>query len=163
MTIYKTYTKLNGIAAKVPYTDIKCKLCGSKNIIRYGTFRGIQRFFCKDCQRKFADNDALSEMQTPTEQVGAALSMYYEGHSLNKVRRLLSQIYNSYPSDSSVYRWLTRFTKQAVQEIKEYQPKVGDTWVADETMLDMVRISDQIGRLHGANRPPCRSKSATTG
>jgi len=26
-----------------------------------------------------------------------------------------------------------------------------------------VRISDQIGRLHGANRPPCRSKSATTG
>jgi hypothetical protein len=26
-----------------------------------------------------------------------------------------------------------------------------------------MRISDQIGRLHGANRPPCRSKSATPG
>lgn len=137
MAIYKTYTKLNGISAKVPYMDITCKYCGSRNVIKYGKFRGVQRFFCKDCKRKFADNDALPEMQTPTEQVGAALSMYYEGHSLNKVRRLLSQIYNSYPSDSSIYRWLVRFTKQAVREVKEYQPKVGDTWVADETMLDM--------------------------
>lgn len=114
MSTYKTYTKLNGSVAKVPYIDISCKYCGSKNVIKWGNFRGIQRFFCKDCQRKFADNDALPNMQTPTEQVGAALSMYYEGHSLNKVRRLLSQIYNSYPSDSSVYRWLSRFTKEAI-------------------------------------------------
>ena len=38
---------------------------------------------CKDCKRKFADNDALPNMQTPIEQVGASIGMYrvYSLHS----------------------------------------------------------------------------------
>lgn len=61
--------------------------------------------------------------------------MYYEGQSLNSVRRLLGKIYNSYPSDSSIYRWIVRFTEKAVDEAKDYKPNVGDVWVADETVL----------------------------
>jgi putative transposase len=76
-------------------------------------------------------------MQTPVDQIGAAISMFYEGDSLNKVCRLLSQIYHSYPSDSTVYRWVAKFTKQAVSEAENYKPNVGDVWVADETMLDI--------------------------
>jgi len=120
---------------KAPYFEVACKYCGSRNVIRYGSFRGVQRFFCKDCQRKWADNDALPQMQTPVEQVGAAIGMYYEGQSLNSIRRLLTQIYGSYPSDSTVYRWVTRFTKKALAEAEGYTPKAGDTWVADETVL----------------------------
>jgi len=74
-------------------------------------------------------------MQTPIEQVGAAVSMFYEGQSLNSIRRLLTQIYHSYPSDSTVYRWVSKFTKKAVKEAQDYQPEVGDVWVADETVL----------------------------
>jgi len=135
MAIYKDYTRINGYATKVPYFDIACKFCGSRNVIRYGHYRNIQRFFCKDCKRKFADNDALPNMQTPIDQIGAAIGMYYEGQSLNKVCRLLTQIYHSYPSDSTVYRWIAKFTKQAVNEAKDYKLDVGDVWVADETVL----------------------------
>ena len=137
MSVYKTYTKTNGYTMKVPYFDIACKYCGSRNVIKYGHFRGMQRFFCKDCKRKFADNDALPNMQTPVEQVGTAIGMYYEGQSLNSITRLLTQIYHSYPSDSTVYRWISRFTKQAIDEVKAYKPNVGDTWVADETVLSL--------------------------
>jgi putative transposase len=137
MTIAKDYQRLNGYAVKVPYFDITCKYCGGRNVIKYGTFRGRQRFWCKDCKRKFADNDALPNMQTPIEQVGTAIGMYYEGQSLNSITRLLTQIYHSYPSDSTVYRWIARFTKQAVAQAKNYKPAVGDTWVADETVLDI--------------------------
>jgi putative transposase len=137
MTIAKDYQRLNGYAVKVPYFDITCKYCGSHNVIKYGTFRGRQRFWCKDCKRKFADNDALPNMQTPIEQVGTAISMFYEGQSLNSICRLLTQIYYSYPSDSTVYRWISRFTKQAVAQAKSYKPDVGDVWVADETVLDI--------------------------
>jgi putative transposase len=137
MAIYKEYAKLNGYSVKVPYFDIACKYCGSRKVIKYGHYHGMQRFFCKDCERKFADNDALPNMQTPIEQVGTAIGMYYEGQSLNSITRLLTQIYHSYPSDSTVYRWISRFTKQAIDETKAYKPDVGDTWVADETVLSL--------------------------
>lgn len=135
--MHKEYQRQNGLTVKVPYFDITCKYCGSHNVIKYGTFRGRQRFWCKDCKRKFADNDALPNMQTPIEQVGTAIGMFYEGQSLSSVTRLLTQIYHSYPSDSTVYRWISRFTKQAVAQARSYKPDVGDIWVADETVLDI--------------------------
>jgi putative transposase len=135
--MYKSYPRIDNMPVKAPYIPITCKYCGSYNVIKYGTFRGRQRFWCKDCKRKFADNDALPNMQTPIEQVGTAISMFYEGQSLNSITRLLTQIYNSYPSDSTVYRWIARFTKQAVAQAKSYKPDVGDVWVADETVLDI--------------------------
>jgi transposase-like protein len=29
-----------------------CKYCNSLNTIKFGTFSGIQRYYCKDCLRK---------------------------------------------------------------------------------------------------------------
>jgi putative transposase len=113
----------------------RCKYCGSPHVVRYGTFRGVQRWWCKTCQRKFVDNRALPGMKTPKEQIASALNMYYEGMSLNAIRRHLQQMHNNYPSDSTVYDWITKFSKVAVKEAKKHTPEVGDVWVADETML----------------------------
>lgn len=63
--------------------------------------------------------------------------MFYEGQSLNSITRLQTQIYGSYPSDSTIYRWVSRFTKRALKDLKEYKPDVGSVWVADETVLDI--------------------------
>ena len=135
--MYKSYPRLNDMVVKAPYVPIVCKYCGRHNVIRYGKYNGHQRFWCKDCKRKFADNDALPEMQTPIERIGSAISMFYEGQSLNSITRLTTQIYGSYPSDSTIYRWISRFTKCAVKELKDYKPDIGSIWVADETMLDL--------------------------
>lgn len=70
---------------KVPHFDVTCKYCSSRNVIKYGHFRGIQRFFCKDCKRKFADNDALPKMKTPISEVAAALNMYYGGMPIDAI------------------------------------------------------------------------------
>jgi len=61
--------------------------------------------------------------------------MFYEGQSLNSVTRLLNQIYGSFPSDSSVYKWVAKYTAPAVKSAKDYHPKVGDIWHVDETVL----------------------------
>jgi len=135
--MYKSYPRLDNVLVKAPYVPIVCKHCGSRNVIRYGTYNGNQRFWCKDCKRKFADNDALPDMQTPIEQIGSAVSMFYEGQSLNSITRLQTQIYGSYPSDSTIYRWVSRFTKRAIKDLKEYKPDVGSVWVADETVLKL--------------------------
>ena len=44
-------------------------------------------------------------------------------------------MHNNYPSDSTVYEWIDRFTKEAIQHAKGYTPDVGDVWIADETVL----------------------------
>lgn len=103
--------------------------------MKYGVFQGMQYWWCKSCEHKFADNDALPEMKTPLNQVASALSMFYEGMSLSAIRRHLDQTYNNLPSKSSVYDWITRFTKVAAKKSEGYRPKVGSVWIADETVL----------------------------
>ncbi len=112
-----------------------CKYCGSKRIVRFGHYQNVQRWWCKDCKRKFAHNDALPRMKTPIIQVASALSMFYEGMSLHGIRRNLEQTYRNYPSSSTIYEWIVRFTNLAVKLAKDYKPSVGDVWVADETVL----------------------------
>jgi len=97
----------------------------------------MQRWWCKSCERKFADNDALPDMRTPVDQVASSLSMFYEGMSLNAIRRHLNQMHKNYPSDSTVYEWITRFSRQAINNATQYKPQVGDVWVADETAIKL--------------------------
>jgi len=115
---------------------VACKDCGSLNLYRHGfTAAGVQRYKCRDCGLTFIGTDTLKRMRVPVDMVGASVSMFYEGLSLNAIRRQMDQIYDIYPSDSTVYEWVVRFTKTAVKVVKDVQPKVGDTWTADETVL----------------------------
>jgi transposase-like protein len=74
-------------------------------------------------------------MRYSSEQIAAALSMFYDGLSLNAIRRQLQSIYAVYPSDSTVYEWIVRFTRKAVSEARDEMAEVGNVWIADETVL----------------------------
>ena len=73
----------------------RCKYCDSAHIVRYGhTKRGQgQRLLCRHCGHTFMDSDALPEMKTPPEQIASAVNTFYEGMSLNAIRRNLQQTY----------------------------------------------------------------------
>jgi putative transposase len=123
---------------RVEYSTVPCKYCGSTTgIVRFGTYKGTQQLWCKKCRREFADNQAIPGMRTPTDQVGMALLDFYSGDSLNDIRVKLTQQFQNSPSDSSIYGWVTRFSKVAVDKTKNLQPKVGDVWLADETVLQI--------------------------
>ena len=113
---------------------MNCKYCGSPNVIKFGTFQGIQRYWCKDCKRKFVANK-LPKMKTPTNHISAALSCYFGGMPLDAIQRHLHQQFNTYYSEMGIYNWVKRFSKEAVERVKDFQPIVGDTWIADETVL----------------------------
>jgi transposase-like protein len=112
-----------------------CKFCGSINIVRNGTRGGTQYWLCRNCGRGFVDNDALPKMKYPVKAVASAIYQYYAGLSLNEIRRHIDQQYNFLPSSSAIYAWVTRFSQPAIDEARKHRPKVGDTWVADETVL----------------------------
>jgi len=115
--------------------NLACKYCGSKNIVKYGTYNGVQRWWCKKCKRKFVDTNTLYKMKTPIDQIGGALSMYYRGMSLDDIGEHLEQQYGNRLTDAGIYNWVVRFSKDAVEEAKKQTPDVGDVWVADETVL----------------------------
>lgn len=130
--LIKVVKDLAKVVEEIPQ---ECKFCGSKRIVRFGHYQSVQRWWCKDCKRKFVHNEAPPKMKTPAVQIASALSMFYEGMSLNAIRGHLEQTYRNYPSDSTVYQWITKFTKVAVDYAKDIKPSVGDVWVADETVL----------------------------
>jgi len=74
-------------------------------------------------------------MKSPVDTVASAVYQYYAGSSLNQIRGHIEQQSGFKPSDSTIYHWVTRFSKVAVEESNKFKPKVGDTWVADETVL----------------------------
>jgi len=119
--------------------DFKCKYCGSKNLWLYGTYKGVQRFYCRDCKRKFAGNFALPKMRSPVVNVGDALQSYFSGMSLNEVKQNMEQQYHYSPSVSTIYRWLDRFIEEAKHKVRDTKPNVGDTWIADETVIKIDR------------------------
>ena len=83
------------------------------------------------------DNDALPGMKKPADQVVLAFNTCYQGMSLNAIRRHLQKMYNNYPSDSTVYEWIEKFTKKAVKQTINYKPEVGDVWVTNETRINI--------------------------
>jgi transposase-like protein len=118
---------------KVAIPKAGCKLCGSKNLVKFGRYRGIQRWWCKDCRHKFAGNDAIPEMKTPAEQVAAAVDLYFSGVPLQDIPRRLFRIYGSFISCTSVFQWIVHFSVIAIDHCEQTGLRTGQTWMILET------------------------------
>lgn len=116
---------------------IKCKNCGSDAVVKFGSYKGVQRYYCKVCKRKFKADADIFHMKVPADYVSSAVAMYYSGMSVNDIRTQLKQEHDYYPSNSVVYKWIEKYTALATKHFKDYHPQVGDTWVADETVLNL--------------------------
>ena len=128
--------------AQVDFTEtthitIVCKYCGSDAVVKYGSREGVQYYWCKKCERKFAGNNALPGMRYSPDLIASAVNQYYEGLSLNAIRRQIDHDYQVRPSDSTVYEWMVRFTKKAVDALEGLQVSLGSVIVVDETVLDI--------------------------
>ncbi len=114
---------------------ILCKWCGSTDVMRYGIRKGVQEYICRSCHRKFTANNKPYRKQSTVDEIGAALNMFYDGMSLSAIGRHLGETHSHSVNGSTVYRWVLRYTYDAVQLLQPYRPKVSGRWIADETML----------------------------
>jgi len=117
---------------------MNCKYCRSEDIIKFGKVKGIQRYFCKSCRRKFVSPDTIPKMQTSTSTISKVLNLYHQGLSENEIRRMLIESDNICVSTGSIFSWVRRFTDLAIRETVSYVPEVSTEWVADETLLNLV-------------------------
>ncbi len=124
-------------ASQTMTVQITCKHCGSKRVVKYGTKHGIQYYMCNACNRTFAWNECTSGMRYPPDQIATAINLFYGGLSIDVIRENLKNSFGVKPSDSTVYEWVVRFTKEAVGNAKYTNIKVGSVWIADETVLKL--------------------------
>ena len=116
-------------------TKVTCKNCGSEGVVKFGSYKGVQRYYCKACKRKFKADDSLFHMKVSGDYISTALSMYYSGSSISDIRNHLRQEHGYYPSKHVVFEWVDKFTSLASKQFQDTRPQVGDTWIADETVL----------------------------
>jgi transposase-like protein len=114
-----------------------CKFCGSDSVVRNGHRKGTQYWLCKNCGHGFVDNKNAPKSRYPADTVARALYNYYAGMSLNAICEGLRQETGETLTDTSVYNWLAKYTRIALDEAKKYQPKVGKKWVMDETVVSL--------------------------
>ena len=115
---------------------IRCPRCGSDDTMKYGVRAGTQNYICRKCNRKFNAKGAPLTMRTPKEVVSAGLSMFYDGLSLSAIARQVEQSFNHPVNPTSVYRWVMRYTQEAVDTLggaKITTPS--NIWVVDETVI----------------------------
>ena len=115
----------------------RCKHCHSDNVVKYGTYKGTQMYWCKVCKRKFKADDTLFHSKVSASHISSALSMFYRGLSYGDIADHMQQEYNYRPSKSAIFKWVDKYTTQAVNHFRDYTPHVGETWIADETCLDL--------------------------
>jgi putative transposase len=123
-----------------------CKFCGSSHTRKFGFSKGVQAYFCNDCQRKFVGTDALAHGRVSPSFIADALDEYYGGMSFHEIEHKIDQRTNGDISHTAVIKWVNKYTNKAIQETKDLHPKVGNTWIADETYIKTdVKTSDPKG------------------
>ena len=128
-----------------------CGFCKSKNTIKRGKRRTenrglIQRYYCKDCKKRFTLNDGFFRMRNNPEKITFCLDAYFRGISLRKLQENLEIFQGKNSHYSTILRWIQKYCKQIgeftdklkletskqiqVDEM-EYKTKGKDSWFID--------------------------------
>jgi len=114
---------------------IECKWCGSIEIKKFGvSLNGTQEYYCLKCNSKFINNDNPFGKRSTFEDIGTSISSYYDGLSFADIARHLKESGNEV-NESTVYRWVLGYAQKAIRILDKYQPKVGNIWIPDETVI----------------------------
>lgn len=125
---------------------VACKFCHGQNTRKYGYYKNIQNYYCNDCQRKFIGTDALSHGRVSPSFIANALNEYYGGMSFHEIENNIEHQTDNDISHTAIIKWINKFTNKAIVQTKDLHPKVGDTWIADETYLQTdVKTKDPKG------------------
>jgi transposase-like protein len=138
-----------------PKLRVVCKFCGSQHTRKYGLYKGVQNYYCNDCNTKFTGTDALVGGRVSPIHIVNALNEFYDGMSFHDIENSIENRTDADISHTAVMKWVTKYTKEAIRQTKDLKPKVGDVWIADETYI---RVDKQTGK--GAENPYSKSRSA---
>ena len=117
--------------------EVHCPYCGDAKVNKWGkNANGKQTYRCKPCGKRFLDTGAVHGRKTPSNHVGAAISLFYSGMSYKQLAEAMVEMYDiPEPSKRTLYEWVKDGTDAAVEVMHDYPADVGTEWVADEMQV----------------------------
>jgi transposase-like protein len=135
-----------------------CKFCGSENYIKYGIRYDKQNYMCKDCGKKFVDNQYFEYLKVNPKIICATLDLYFKGISLRKISDHLKQFYDLDIHFTTIYYWIKRYIEIMDNYVSQFKPKLGTVWQVDEMMVQvdgdwfyLWNVMDEFTRFHLAS------------
>lgn len=112
---------------------VNCPYCDNAKVVKNGTQAGKQRYRCKGCSKQFNDSGAVHGYRTPSNQVGAAVRLYYSGLSYKQIGENMADMFDiDEPDKAAIYHWVRENTDTATAAMADYPAHTGGLWVADE-------------------------------
>ena len=96
---------------------MNCKFCQSPRTMKYGFKNDNQYYKCSDCYRKFSGTVSPEGMRFPTDIVGIAIDLFYNGFSSGKISRNLMDTKGIKVDPATVWRWVIKYSKKASGKI----------------------------------------------
>ena len=98
-------------------TEEICPNCKKTNIKKDGKRktqnRGlIQRYKCRDCNKRFVVNDGFFRMRNNPQKITCALDLFFKGVSTRNVQEHFKAFYPHNSSHKSIYKWVVKYSKQ---------------------------------------------------
>jgi transposase-like protein/predicted nucleic acid-binding Zn finger protein len=112
-----------------------CPVCGSSNVMKHGIshnkYGDLQRYQCKACRYRFTVNVGFERMHAVPQAITSAMQLYFTQESLRNIQKFL-RLQGIKVSHVTVYNWIKKYVSLMDEYLEKIQPKVGDTWRADE-------------------------------
>lgn len=115
--VYKVGITIYSMTKHSNMKETRCPNCNGINIVRRGQRetenRGlIQRYGCKDCKKRFIENDGFWKMKNGSQKVTLCLDLFYKGVSTRQIQSHLKSFYPHNASWVSIYKWIVKYSKQ---------------------------------------------------
>lgn len=128
---------------------LKCPNCNSINIVKRGKRktdnRGlIQRYGCKDCNKRFVEDDGFWKMKNNPKKVTLCLDLFYKGISTRQVQSHLQAFYPQNCSWVSLYKWIVKYSKRISEFTDNLKLNVGR-----ELQIDEMEFGKRTSKTNG--------------
>jgi transposase-like protein len=114
-----------------------CTHCGSENYIKYGKKNDKQHYMCKECNRKFVDNQYFERLKGDPNIVCLTLDLYFKGFSLRKICDHLKQFYGLKIVHATLLNWIRKYITIIDEYVRQFKPQLSEIWNVDEMMISV--------------------------
>lgn len=117
-----------------------CIHCSSSNFIRNGySKKGVQRYKCNDCKKRFCEKGIFARMRFPKEVITNALFLRLYPLSTRNVKRILKKLNYIKVSHVSIYNWVMKFASHLYKFTNIFPLNFTNIWHVDEKFIKVKR------------------------
>jgi transposase-like protein len=114
---------------------MKCKYCGSENVVKNGTVKSEQVYKCKNCGHRFTAGSDFPKMRTQSRIISSSIDLYFEGLSVRKIQTQIEKLYGVNVSQMAVWKWIMKYSALVSKFVETLSPQLLGIYHVDETAI----------------------------